>query len=138
MPTSVNTFTATLYVGLRVGYTDRVHLPAAAAKVIQEYVDAVGLCVSVTETTFRYTRTPQTPHGYDPGLAVGFINYPRFPADPEQVRGHALTLGGKLKAALGQNRVTAVFPDETVMVGEADRPTPPPSAPAPESPAPGA
>lgn len=118
-PAGVDTYTATIHVGLRVGYTDRTRLMGTARTVVRDYVNLVGLCVSLTETTYYYTQAPATPHGYDDGLMVGLINYPRFPSTPEQIREHARTLGGLLKAALGQNRVTVVCPDVTFMIGEA-------------------
>lgn len=114
----VPTYTAALYVGLRVGYTDREHTRFAAEKVIRDYVDEVGLCVAVNDTTFFYSRRPETPHGRESGLAIGFINYPRFPSDLETIRRHAEELGRRLKESLGQNRVTVVYPDVTRMVGE--------------------
>ena len=116
--TEVTTYTATLYVGLRIGYSDRVQSRETALDVIQAYCDEVGLCVTVTDTLFLYSRRAETPHGYDVGFAVGFINYPRFPSQPDAIRKHATQLGERLKTVLGQNRVTVVCPDTTLMVGE--------------------
>ncbi len=114
----VPTFTAALYIGFRTGYTDYVHSRAEADAVIQEYCDRVGLCVTVTETTFIYKRTAMTPHGRDPGVVVGFINYPRFPSTYDQLRVHAEAIGAALKEKLEQNRVTVAYPDYTKMIGE--------------------
>jgi hypothetical protein len=115
---TVPTYTGSLSVGFRAGYTDLIHDKSEAVAVIQEYCNRVGLCVTVTDTTFIYTQSPATPHGFEPGIVVGFINYPRFPCEPEDIRKHATAVGELLKAALGQNRVTVVYPDETSMVGE--------------------
>jgi hypothetical protein len=108
--TTVSTFGATIYVGLREGYDGLVHTSEEAMRVCHTYVDEVGLCVSVTETRFIYT------DGREPGVAVGLINYPRFPAEPVTIRSHALALAVRLQMALGQKRVTVVFPDDTVML----------------------
>jgi hypothetical protein len=75
-------------------------------------VDRIGLCVSVTDTTFIYT------NGLEVGIAVGFINYPRFPdKDPTIIKNQALELAAILKSVLGQKRISVVFPDETIMLG---------------------
>lgn len=116
LPVSVPSFTATIYVGFRVGRSAEpaktVHEIDEAKAVIQAYVDRVGLCVSVTQTEFIYT------NGREHGIAVGFINYPRFPSTPEAIRELALELAETLRVSLGQFKVSVVFPDETVMLGE--------------------
>lgn len=112
----VTTFTATIFVGFRVGRSaetpKRIHSLDEARRIVQRYVDAVGLCVTVTPTEYVYTK------GGEPGCIVGLINYPRFPSTPEQVRAHALELAQQLLDGLGQFKVSVVFPDETVMLGE--------------------
>lgn len=81
---------------------------------IQHYVDSVGLCVTVTDTTFVYG------DGSEPGLAVGVINYPRFPASPEAIEGKAMVLAEILMRSCRQWRVSVVFPDHTVMLENPD------------------
>jgi hypothetical protein len=118
--TRVPTFTATVYAGLRVG-ADLLSVSAAEA-IVQQFVDDVkntpdvpGGCVTVTQTTYIYGG------GSEPGVAVGFINYPRVPSDPIAIRARAERLASLLLAGLGQQRVTVVFPDETVMLSAADQ-----------------
>ena len=41
-------------------------------KIIQKYCNDIGLCVTIKPTTFIYT------NGLEPGVEIGFINYPRF------------------------------------------------------------
>lgn len=112
---SVPTYTATIYVGLRVGRSAEpakiVHSLADASRICQEYVDAAGLCVTVTPTTFIYT------NGGEPGCIVGLIN-PRFPSTQAAIRAHALALAELLLVGLEQFKVSVVLPDETVMLGE--------------------
>lgn len=110
-----NTFTATIWVGLKEGYDGVVHTPEDAKRYLQARCDFCGLCVSVTETTFIYT------NGTEPGLSVGLINYPRFPvkstADLEKT---ALEIAEQLMIVLGQLRVTIVLSDRTITI-ESDR-----------------
>lgn len=107
---TVPTFTATVYVGLLERDTG-VSVPVSAAKSkIKEYVNAVGLCVTCTETEFIYTR------GGEPGLIIGLINYPRFPSSPEQIKAHAIAVAEMLLKECKQMKVTVVMPIETVMI----------------------
>lgn len=107
---TVPTFTATVYAGFRERETGRLHAIDEAREVCRAYADEVGLCVTLTPAEYVYTG------GGEPGCAVGLINYPRFPAEPEAIRAHALEIARRLLDALGQMRVTVVFPDETVML----------------------
>jgi hypothetical protein len=107
----VPTYTATIYAGLRPGYFGRPRCFAAAVRIARIYADEVGLCVTVTRTTFVYTE------GDEPGVIVGLINYPRFPSEPVDIRAHALALAERLQRGLSQHRVSVVLPNETVMVG---------------------
>lgn len=108
--TAVSTYTATIYVGTKIRKTGQV-LPLGRGRLwLQEYVDRVGLCVTITPTEFLYTR------GNEPGFSVGLINYPRFPSSPEMLREHALAIAEGLCRLYEQGKVTVVFPDQTVMV----------------------
>ena len=72
------------------------------------YCDAVGFCVTVTETTYVYTG------GEEVGVIVGLINYPRFPKAPAEIWAHAETLAAKLCIDLKQESYTIQAPDKTV------------------------
>lgn len=113
---SVDTFTATIYVGFREGRSSDpkpiLHDISEAREVAQAYCNDVGLCVTIIPNEYIYT------NGGEPGCSVGLINYPRFPSDPVALRLHALTLGELLRLKLGQFKVSVVMPDETVMLGE--------------------
>lgn len=109
---TVPTFTATIYVGLEVRATGKRFTTKEALAICQRYCDDVGLCVSVTRTRFVYTK------GSEPGVAVGLINYPRFPVPVATIKALALELAGLLREGLRQLRVSVVFPDETVMLGD--------------------
>lgn len=72
------------------------------------YCDAVGFCVTVTETTYCYTG------GEESGVIVGLINYPRFPKSSAEIWAHAEALAAKLRDDLGQQSYTIQAPDRTV------------------------
>lgn len=106
------TFWANIYCGLKSGYGGVIASPDLSVHICREYCDQVGLGVTVTPTKFVYTS------GEEPGVIVGLINYPRFPKEPAEVKRLALELAFLLKEKLGQERVSVVMPDETVMIGK--------------------
>jgi len=112
--TSVQTYTATIYCGLQKGYGPDCYYFQHAEAICREYCDTAKLCVTVTPTTFVYVG------GSEHGVAIGLINYPRFPLEPDQIRSHAVALAAQLRERLEQNRVSIVFPDRTVMIGSPD------------------
>jgi hypothetical protein len=103
--TSVPTYWAKIFVA-----TDP-YTKAAVSEVCANYVDSVGLCVTVSDTQYIYT------NGNEDGVVVGLINYPRFPQKPAVIRRRALALAAILKKRMKQRRVTVEFPDETVLLG---------------------
>jgi len=110
---TVETFTATIYLGLREGYTDVVHSIDEVEEFLQAYCDSRkdGLCVTVTKTKFIYTG------GFDDGVAIGLIKYPRFVRNDNTIRIIAFEIAYKLREEFKQNRVSLVFPDKTSMIG---------------------
>lgn len=108
----VKTFTATIYVGTRERYTEEIRSVEMAYEWLQTYANNGGICVTVTPTRFIYK------NGSEPGLAVGLINYPRFPESDSSIRQKALEIAFGLQTVFSQGKVSVVFPDETVMLGE--------------------
>ena len=116
----VETFTGTIYCGFCEGYNkdynpqdNFVKLQLEKAKgICRAYCDVIGLCVTVEPTYFIYT------NGQEDGVKVGFINYPRFPKEIKDIKDEAIELAKHLKAAFSQKRVSIVFTDETIMIGE--------------------
>lgn len=106
------TYNAVIYVSLMEKYTRTEHDYEELQKVCQDFVDAVGLCVSVSPVEFIYTG------GIEFGFSVTLINYPRFPSTPDKIKTTAISLAGKLKKALGQYRVSIVCSDVTIMLEE--------------------
>jgi hypothetical protein len=109
----VETYTATIYVGTSdsLRNSDEYWL---GHRLCQTYCDAVGLCVSIKQTRFIYTG------GNEYGLEIFLMDYPRFPSDKDTIRRHAIQLATNLKRELKQKRVSVVFPDKTIMLGEMD------------------
>lgn len=106
----VDTFTATIYIGLKERCDSSIHSVDEVRSVLQSYVDKVGLCVTLTPTEFIYS------NGNELGVIIGLINYPRFPQDNYVTAAQAIEIARKLMLAMGQTRVSVVFPDRTVML----------------------
>lgn len=108
------TFTATIHCGLRRAYSEDIHSTLSAQTLIQDYVDRVGLCVSITPTNYFYTQ------GNEPGVIVGLINYPRFPSTAEAILGHAVEIAKLLMQAFGQQKVSIITQTSTYMLTKDD------------------
>jgi hypothetical protein len=80
---------------------------ADALCVCGDYCDEIGLCVTVTSTTYVYTG------GAEEGVIIGLINYPRFPATPKQIEEKAIELGWWLLEGLGQESFSVQTPETT-------------------------
>jgi hypothetical protein len=84
---------------------------ALAGQVIQRYAVENGICVTLSPQSFIYTG------GREEGFRVGFINYPRFPAEHgNDIWAKAMTLAGSLMVELGQHSYSIVTPIETTWV----------------------
>lgn len=112
--TRVPTYNATIYVGLKHHYDGDIMPFEQVEQIIQDWVDKIGMCVTVTRTKYVYTK------GSEPGIIVGFINYPRFPATPDQIQYKALDLSQILLNECKQMQLSIVFPDETLMISNVD------------------
>lgn len=95
----VPTYTATIYIAGSVW---------EAETICRDYCDEVGFCVNVRETNYCYTG------GEEAGVAVGLINYARFPSTPEAIFTHAEALAQRLLEGLDQQSFTIVATDKTV------------------------
>ncbi len=104
------TYTATIYCGLREEYSQRVHKESEVERIVQDYCNRIGLCITLAPTKFVYT------NGNEPGVMIGLINYPRFPSTPQKIRKQAMNLAAILKEKLKQRRMSIAFPDKTIML----------------------
>lgn len=111
---SAYTFTATIYLGLREGYSSIAHSMDEVEAVCQEYCDKIGLCVTVTPTKYIYT------NGNESGCIIGLINYPRFPDHFENILDRAFDLAKILMKEFKQTRISVLTPFQTYMFEESD------------------
>lgn len=116
----VPTYTAMIYVGTREQFTPEVRSLEMARRFLHDYVNKVGLCVTLKPIDYIYTGKAQADGSVtdagEPGFVVGLINYPRFPVEPPVIRAHATAIAYGLLELYRQFKVTVVFPDETLMV----------------------
>ena len=106
----VPTYTATIYVGFKNHYGSETIDYQEVAKFVQDWVDKISLCVTIQNVDYIYKG------GHENGMAIGFINYPRFPSTAFEIKEKALDLAGELLKFCKQMRVSVVFPDETIML----------------------
>lgn len=103
-----------IWVGSRVGYTEKIHQITEVEKICDEFVNEIQACVTITQTQFRYV------NGDEPGVMVGIINYPRFPSTQDELLGKAINLATRLMCGLEQKRVSITTPDKTYMLEDVD------------------
>jgi hypothetical protein len=73
-----------------------------------------GACVTVTPTEFIYTG------GQESGVCVGFVNYPRFPAEPVEIFKKAELLAEILMDDLCQTSALIQSPDRCLWMTTRD------------------
>lgn len=78
-----------------------------AREICREHCDSGG-CVSLQRIDYIYTGDEET------GVAVRFINYPRFPRSEDQLMHIAVELGKKLIRGLYQSSCTVIGPTQTI------------------------
>ena len=79
-----------------------------ALKILQEYCDDVGYCVTLSTTFYVYKG------GKEAGVKVGLINYPRFPSDPVNIIAKAIEIAEKLRVGLKQESFSIETPHDTI------------------------
>lgn len=81
-----------------------------AEQIIRRECFVEGLCVTLTPTKYIYTG------GEEVGYIVGFINYPRFPKQPEEIYNRARDLLVTLIKETYQKSGTIVATDKTEFI----------------------
>ena len=105
-----NTFKATIHVGLKIRNTGEEQSIELAKSICREYVDEKGECVSFIPTQYIYT------NGFENGVIVEFIQYPRFPREEQEILNRALELAELLMIGLTQFKVSVITSDKTYML----------------------
>jgi len=95
---TVETYTVRLYMGGSL---------ESAKEYIRNFVYHEGLCVTIEPTTFIYTG------GEEAGVVIGFVNYPRFPADGPTIFARAMKMAQGLMPHLNQESALLVATDKT-------------------------
>jgi hypothetical protein len=104
------TFTASIYVGTRHGYSDTFASIDNIRQWLQNFCNDVRLGVTLTPTEFIYV------DGNEPGVIIGLVNYPRFPKPIKEIKENAVAIAQGLMELCLQERISIVFSDETVML----------------------
>ena len=107
---SVETITAKIYLGLREGYTNKLHTIDEVKDFMQNYVNQTSFCVTITPTTFIYKG------GIEEGAIIGLINYPRFPSNKKEIEKKAEEIASLCKKEYAQKRVSIEYQDRTIML----------------------
>jgi hypothetical protein len=107
----VKTYFGRIFIGLKEGYDGTIFNYDELKKFIKENINLVG-AVNVVRNEFIYIG------GEEPGVIVETINYPRFPATEQNIKKTTLKFAALLKNQFKQYRVSVMFPDETIMLGE--------------------
>ena len=81
-----------------------------ARRICDDFINDIGDCVSITPTEYRYV------NGYEPGIVVGYIQYPRFPRTRKEILRRSLLLAEKLMIGLKQYKVTVTTPHKSYML----------------------
>jgi hypothetical protein len=99
-----------IWIGLREEYTDTFFSESDAVEIIKRWCNERKQCVSITPTRFVYV------DGQEPGLIIGFINYPRFPMNKEDILARAIELGESLRKHFKQFRVSVTTPTTSYLL----------------------
>jgi hypothetical protein len=98
-PNETMSYNVTVYVGGDV---------ADARRSLRRQTWEAGLCVTVVPCDFVFTG------GMESGVAVGFINYPRFPKSPDEIWNRAVEVAVQLRTDLYQKTACVVAGDRTL------------------------
>ena len=107
----LKSYNVQIWCGLRENYNQNmVHDIADVREIVDEYVNMEKDCVTITPTEFRYV------DGWEPGVVIGWSQYPRFPREEEEIAKRAITLASLLMYGLNQFKVTITTPEESIML----------------------
>ncbi len=106
----LKSYNVQIWIGLRKKYSRKVYSMDRVRKICDEWVNEIGDCVTITPTEFRYL------NGNEPGVIIGYIQYPRFPRSADEIDERAIELAERLMLKLKQNRVTITTPRDSIML----------------------
>jgi len=106
----VKTVKAEIFLGLREGYTENYSSQSEIFTTLRNYCTEYKLGITITNTKFIYV------NGYEDGLIIGLINYPRFPSNKSKIKKIALDLAELLMFKFKQYRISIIIGNETIML----------------------
>ena len=104
-------FNIQIWCGLKETYDDEnIHIIDDVRNIVDIYVNSIMDCVTITPTEFRYVG------GSEPGVIVGWIQYPRFPREEKEIEMRSINLAKSLMYGLNQCRITITTPKHSIML----------------------
>lgn len=117
---SLPTFGGSLFIGLEKGYTGEKiteeDVISSLSRIQKELSDSQKIYLSASVSRTKIVLNDQN----EDHLKIDFINYPKFPLRKDELKKEILDIAEKLMGAHSQNRMLAVFTDETVMLEKSD------------------
>lgn len=105
-------FTAQIWMGGKVRHSETLLSNNKVRQFINDFCQSNVCCFSVIKADYYY------PRGTESGYCIGFINYPQHPRTTNEIRFLVTTLASRLREMFCQDRLSIVFPDEIVTLGE--------------------
>ncbi len=113
---AIKTFTASISIGLEIGYSKKHYNKHYLIQELQEYqkkrIDESGIYLSASVSECNIILSGQD----EKHLKLEFINYPKFPLEIEVFKEEIIKIGAHLLNKMKQNRTVIVFTDETIML----------------------
>lgn len=103
-------YNVNIWVGLKEGYEGPIHTLDDVYDICSKYVNTIRYCVTVTPTKFLYV------DGFEDGVNIGFINYPRFPNTKKEIRKKAFALSEIFLKEFKQYRISVTTPNKTYLI----------------------
>ena len=113
-------FTSKICLGLREGYTQKVHTLDEVYTICHRFCNNVGSCVTVTPTRFIYTQGAGIADGYEDGCFVELIAYPRSSLSKYDIVATAIDLAKIFIKEFHQNRISIVSSEQTYLIEAGD------------------
>lgn len=104
-----------VWVGFREHYSDKIHTMQEARVICDTFVNDLKDCITLTPTEFRYV------NGWEPGVVIGFIQYPRFPRSRKAIRRRTIALAEIFLKEFNQYRIVVTTPFRTTMIDGTER-----------------
>ncbi len=111
----LKSYNVQIWAGLKETYGDKKTSNLDDVREIcDKWVNDIKDCVTITPTEFRYVDS------FEPGVIVGYIQYPRFERTEEEIKNRAIRLAKILMLGLNQYKVTITTPYESIMLENND------------------